>query len=163
MIAKIVGRAAGQSLLLSCFIFVGEVFGQQEIIVTRASASIPADGPKTQKQAVIPTLPNLPSGQGWYLRCRADSTSGGIAAVISGFGTLCVSPGKEARSLTRLVDFDSGKTITLTLQPWAAGQHPKTDLLDILVTIKAVALSDSEAHQERERLSEESKRNAAGS
>jgi hypothetical protein len=158
-----VGRGTGLSLLLSCFIFAGEVFAQQEIIVTRAGASIPADGPTTQEQAVIPTLPNLPSGQGWYLRCTANSKSGGMAAVISGFDTLCVWPGKEAESLTRLVDFDSGKTITLTLQPWAAGEHANTGLLDILVTIKVVALSDSEAHRERERLSEESKQNAPGS
>jgi hypothetical protein len=162
MIAEKVGRAVGLSVLVSCFIFVSEGFAQQEIIVTRAGASMPADGPKTQKQAEIPTLPNLPAGQSWYLRCTANSKSGGMAAVISGFGTLCASPGKEAESLTRLVDFDSGKTITLTLQPWAGGQQPKTDLLDILVTIRVVALSDSEAHRERERLSEESKQNAAG-
>jgi hypothetical protein len=149
--------------LLGCCMFAGEGFAQQEIVVTQAAASMPADGPKVQKQAEIPTLPNLPSSEGWYLVCIAKSKSGGTAAEVSGFGTLLVSPGKEAESLTRLVDFDSRRLIVVTLQPWGAGQHPKSGPLDIFVSVKVVALTDSEAHQERERLSEEAKQKAPGS
>ncbi len=86
-----------------------------------------------------------------------------MLAEVSGFGTLSVSAGKEAESLTRLVDLDSGKSIMVTLHPRAAGQGAKTGLLDISVTVKVVALTDSEARRERERLNEESKRNTTGS
>ena len=157
-----VREVASLSLFVACCVFTNGAFAQQEIMVTQAAASIPADGPKVQKQAQIPTLPSLPPDKGWYLLCTAESKTGGTAAEISGFGTLCVTAGKEARSLTRLVDFDSGKSLIVTLQPWAAGQHSKAGLFDIFVSVKVVALTDSEAHEERERLSQESKRNAPG-
>jgi hypothetical protein len=144
------------SLLLCGYLFASGASTQQEIIVTRAGASMPADGPEVQKAAEIPTLPNLPAGNGWYLLFTANSKSGGMLAEVSGFGTLSVSAGKEAESLTRLVDLDSGKSIMVTLHPRAAGLGAKTGLLDISVTVKVVALTDSEARRERERLGEES-------